>query len=85
MKTVVTAPAEFQGDVIALLNKRNATINDTETGVDEVTIYSDCSLNSMFGFSTHLRASTQGKGEFTMEFSHYEKAPPQLQYVLNYC
>ena len=79
MKTVVTAPAEFQGDVIALLNKRNATINDTETGVDEVTIHSDCSLNSMFGFSTHLRASTQGKGEFTMEFSHYEKAPPQLQ------
>lgn len=83
MKTVVTAPAEFQGDVISLLNKRNATINDTETGVDEFTIYADCSLNGMFGFSTHLRASTQGKGEFTMEFSHYEKAPPQLQYVVS--
>ncbi|BDD58586.1 Elongation factor G, mitochondrial [Monascus purpureus] len=79
MKTSVTAPSEFQGDVISLLNKRNATINDTETGVDEFTVYADCSLNSMFGFSTHLRAATQGKGEYTMEFSHYEKAPPQLQ------
>ncbi|KAI9930961.1 hypothetical protein ASPWEDRAFT_47715 [Aspergillus wentii DTO 134E9] len=79
MKTTVTAPSEFQGDVISLLNKRNATINDTETGVDEFTVYADCSLNGMFGFSTHLRAATQGKGEYTMEFSHYEKAPPQLQ------
>ncbi|GFF24920.1 elongation factor G, mitochondrial [Aspergillus lentulus] len=79
MKIVVTAPGEFQGDVISLLNKRNATINDTETGVDEFTVYADCSLNGMFGFSTHLRAATQGKGEFTMEFSHYEKAQPQLQ------
>lgn len=81
MKTVVTAPSEFQGDVIALLNKRGATINDTETGVDEFTIYADCSLNGMFGFSSNLRAATQGKGEYTMEFSHYEKAPPQVQYV----
>ncbi|KAB8239707.1 Elongation factor G, mitochondrial [Aspergillus alliaceus] len=79
MKTVVTAPAEFQGDVIALLNKRNATINDSEVGVDEFTVYADCSLNGMFGFSSNLRAATQGKGEYTMEFSHYEKCPPQVQ------
>ncbi|PWY93588.1 elongation factor G 1, mitochondrial precursor [Aspergillus sclerotioniger CBS 115572] len=79
MKTVVTAPAEFQGDVIALLNKRNATINDSEVGVDEFTVFADCSLNGMFGISSQLRAATQGKGEYTMEFSHYEKAPPHLQ------
>lgn len=81
MRTVVTAPAEFQGDVIGLLNKRGATINDSEVGTDEFTVYADCSLNGMFGFSSHLRAATQGKGEYTMEFSHYEKAPPQEQYV----
>ncbi|KAJ5096060.1 hypothetical protein NUU61_005416 [Penicillium alfredii] len=79
MKTVVTAPSEFQGDVIGLLNKRGATINDTETGVDEFTIYSDCSLHGMFGFSSNLRAATQGKGEYSMEFSHYERAPPHMQ------
>lgn len=81
MKTVVTAPAENQGDVIALLNKRGATISDSEVGVDEFTVFADCSLNNMFGFSSHLRAATQGKGEYTMEFSHYEKTPPQLQYA----
>ena len=79
MKTTITIPSEFQGDVISLLNKRNAVINDTETGVDEIVIYADCSLNSMFGFSSNLRAATQGKGEYTMEFSHYEKTPGQLQ------
>ncbi|KAL1961020.1 hypothetical protein VTO42DRAFT_4908 [Malbranchea cinnamomea] len=79
MKITVTAPSEFHGDVIALLNKRNAIISDTETGVDEFTIFGDCSLNGMFGFSSHLRAATQGKGEYTMEFSHYEKAPGNLQ------
>ncbi|KAK2882428.1 Elongation factor G, mitochondrial, partial [Arthroderma sp. PD_2] len=42
MKTVITAPTEFQGDIIGLLNKRNAIINDTETGVDEFTIFADC-------------------------------------------
>ncbi|KAL9620243.1 MAG: hypothetical protein Q9160_005252 [Pyrenula sp. 1 TL-2023] len=79
MKTVITAPTEFQGNVVGLLNKRNAVISDTETGVDDFTIYADCSLHGMFGFSGNLRASTQGKGEFTMEFSHYERAPGQLQ------
>ncbi|KAF2274916.1 translation elongation factor G [Westerdykella ornata] len=79
MKTTVTAPNEFQGNVVGLLNKRNAVINDTEIGPEDFTVYADCSLNSMFGFSSQLRASTQGKGEFSMEFSHYSPAPPQLQ------
>ncbi|KAF2000726.1 elongation factor G, mitochondrial [Amniculicola lignicola CBS 123094] len=79
MKTTITAPNEFQGSVIGLLNKRNAVINDTEIGPEDFTVYADCSLNSMFGFSSQLRASTQGKGEFSMEFSHYSPTPPQLQ------
>lgn len=79
MKTVVTAPNEFQGNVVGLLNKRNAVINDTENGVDDFTVYADCSLHGLFGFSSNLRAATQGKGEFSMEFSHYERAPGQLQ------
>ena len=79
MKTVITAPNEFQGNIVGLLNKRNAVINDTETGPEEFTLQADCSLNAMFGFSSQLRAASQGKGEFTMEFSHYAPAPGQLQ------
>lgn len=79
MKTTITAPNEFQGNIVGLLNKRNALINDTDIGPEDFTLYADCSLNGMFGFSTQLRAATQGKGEFGMEFSHYSPAPMQLQ------
>ncbi|KAL9117304.1 MAG: hypothetical protein Q9187_006159 [Circinaria calcarea] len=82
MKTTITAPNEFQGNIVGLLNKRNAIINDTENGPEDFSLYADCSLNSMFGFSSQLRAATQGKGEFSMEFSHYAAALPQLQQEL---
>jgi elongation factor G len=58
MKTTITAPNEFQGSVVALLNKRNSVINDTDIGPEDFTVYADCSLNSMFGFSSQLRASS---------------------------
>ena len=79
MKVTITSPVEFQGNIVALLNKRNAVINETDIGPEDFTLYADCSLNAMFGFSTQLRAATQGKGEFGMEFSHYSAAPGQLQ------
>lgn len=79
MKTTITAPNEFQGNVVGLLNKRNAVIHDTEIGPEDFTVTCDASLNSMFGFSSHLRAATQGKGEFGMEFSHYSPTSGQLQ------
>lgn len=82
MKTTIMAPNEFQGNILMLMNKRNATIIDTEVGTEDFTLIADCSLNAMFGFSTQLRAATQGKGEFSMEFSHYGAAPPHLQYVI---
>ncbi len=79
MKTTITAPNEFQGNIVGLLNKRNAMISDTEIGPEDFTLTADCSLNAMFGFSSQLRAATQGKGEFGMEYSHYSPAPGQLQ------
>ena len=79
MKTNIVAPTEFQGNVVGLLNKRNAVINDSEVAQDDFTVQADCSLNGMFGFSSQLRAATQGKGEFSMEFSHYQPVMPQLQ------
>ncbi|EFX05471.1 translation elongation factor [Grosmannia clavigera kw1407] len=78
MRTTITAPNEFQGNLLMLINKRG-TVVDTEIGPDDFTLVADCSLNAMFGFSTDLRAATQGKGEFSMEFSHYAPAPPHLQ------
>ncbi|KAA8897714.1 hypothetical protein TRICI_006677 [Trichomonascus ciferrii] len=79
MDVSITAPTEFQSNIIGLLNKRQATIADSDIGSEEFTISAECSLNSMFGFATHLRAATQGKGEFSLEFKHYSPAPPQLQ------
>ncbi|KAI1423200.1 elongation factor G 1 [Xylaria sp. FL1777] len=79
MKTTIMAPNEFQGNILMLMNKRNATIIDTEIGSEDFTLLCDVSLNSMFGFATQLRAASQGKGEFSMEFSHYAAAAPHLQ------
>ncbi|CAI5757102.1 unnamed protein product [Candida verbasci] len=79
MTVEVTAPNEFQGSVVGLVNKLGGMINDTVNGPDDFTINAECSLNSMFGFSTSLRASTQGKGEFSLEFLKYAPTSPQLQ------
>jgi len=79
MKVTISAPNEFQGNIVGLMNKRNAVIEDSEIGADEFTLTATCSLNAMFGFSSQLRAATQGKGEFSMEFKDYLPTPPQLQ------
>lgn len=79
MSVEVTAPNEYQGAVVGLMNKLGGIILETINGQDEFTVEAECSLNSMFGFSTSLRASTQGKGEFTLEFLKYSECSPQLQ------
>ena len=79
MKLEVTAPAEFQSNILGLLNKNLAIIKETENKEDEVTVISDCSLEKLFGFATSLRACTQGKGSFSMEFSHYMPLMPNEQ------
>jgi elongation factor G len=86
MKVSISAPNEFQGNIVGLMNKRNAVIEDSDIGADEFTLTATCSLNAMFGFSSQLRAATQGKGEFSMEFKDYLPTPPQLQkeLVANY-
>lgn len=79
MNVSVTSPNEFQGNVISLLNKLQAVIQDTENNGDDFVLKAECPLSSMFGFVTSLRASTQGKGEFTLEFSHYAPTMPNVQ------
>ncbi|CCE90930.1 Mef1p TDEL_0C00410 [Torulaspora delbrueckii] len=79
MTVTVTSSNEFQGNVIGSLNKLQAVIQDTDNGPDEFTIKAECPLSNLFGYATSLRASTQGKGEFTLEFSHYAPTGAHVQ------
>ncbi len=69
----VSSPAEFQGAIMGGLNKRNGLIMATEVNDDgsQVAIKAEMPLSQMFGYSTDLRSSTQGKGEFSMEYKHH--------------
>jgi len=75
MKVEVEAPQEFQGSVVGQVNQRRGVIQDTTSGDGSVTIVAEVPLNTMFGYSTDLRSATQGKGNFTMEFSRYDIVP----------
>lgn len=78
MRVVVETPSEFQGAVLGSLNQRRGIILSTsEDGVFS-TIESEVPLAEMFGYSTVLRSGTQGKAEFTMEFSRYNQVPKNL-------
>ncbi|QQP56388.1 Elongation factor G_ mitochondrial [Caligus rogercresseyi] len=78
MNVEVCAPAEFQSTVLSMLTKRDAVMTSTTFSDDNwVTLVVESPLNRMFGFSTELRTGTQGKGEYTMEYSRY--APTRLE------
>lgn len=79
MKLEVSAPEEFQGNVMGQVNQRRGMINGTRTEEGFVTIEAEVPLSEMFGYSTELRSATQGKGEFTMEFSRYAATPRSIQ------
>ncbi|EFN59906.1 hypothetical protein CHLNCDRAFT_56440 [Chlorella variabilis] len=64
----ITAPSEFQGNIIGDVNRRKGIIMSSEQEGDDVVINAHVPLNEMFGYSTGLRSMTQGKGEFTMEY-----------------
>ncbi|KAJ3414667.1 Elongation factor G, mitochondrial [Chytridiales sp. JEL 0842] len=82
MDVNVTAPVEYQGNVIGLLNKRKGTINDSEVRDEYVEVNAEVPLNEMFGFSTDLRSLTQGKGEFSMEYKQHSPVLPNVQIQL---
>lgn len=75
MKVDVFTPDDHVGDVIGDLNRRRGTIKDQETGVTGVRIKADVPLAEMFGYIGTLRTMTSGRGQFSMEFSHYLPCP----------
>ncbi|XP_076435793.1 elongation factor G, mitochondrial-like [Babylonia areolata] len=79
MMVEVSAPQEYQSGVMSSLSKLHAIITGTDANEGYFTIYCEVPLNEMFGYATELRSLTQGKGEFTMEYSRYCPALPQTQ------
>ena len=75
MKVSISGPTEFQGNMFGLINQRRGVIIDTTDENNTSTVNAEVPLSEMFGFSTILRSSTQGKAEFTMEFLKYGKVP----------
>ncbi len=79
MKIQVIAPSEHIGKVIGDLNSRRAHIHDTGTVGTSESIDAHVPLAQMFQYTTELRSLTQGRGMFTMEFSHHDIAPASIR------
>ena len=78
MKVVVNVPEEYMGDVMGDLNSRRGQIQGMEarTGAQEIT--ANVPLSEMFGYATELRSRTQGRGQYSMEPSHFEELPKSI-------
>jgi elongation factor G len=79
MKVEVTVPVEFQGNAMGDLNRRKGMILDSSQEAEDAIIQAMVPLNNMFGYSTVLRSNTQGKGEFSMEYSHHAPVTQDVQ------
>jgi len=78
MKVDVFTPEAHVGDVIGDLNRRRGMIKSQEPGTTGVRIKADCPLSEMFGYIGDLRTMTSGRGQFSMEFSHYLACPKNV-------
>ena len=75
MKVDVFTPEDHVGDVIGDLNRRRGMIKDQMPSSTGVRVKADIPLSEMFGYIGHLRTMTSGRGQFSMEFSHYNPCP----------
>mgnify|MGYP000468819957 CR=1 FL=1 len=78
MKVEVVVPEEYMGDVIGDINSRRGQIEGMEQRAGAQVINAYVPLSEMFGYATDLRSKTQGRGTYTMQFSHYEKLPKTM-------
>jgi elongation factor G len=78
MAVEVEIPEEYMGDVIGNLNSRRGRIENMEDRAGTRVVTSKIPLAEMFAYSTTLRSMTQGRGTYTMQFSHYEEAPKSV-------
>eukprot|EP01022_Parablepharisma_sp_SALTPOND_P016994 TRINITY_DN2620_c0_g3_i1.p2 TRINITY_DN2620_c0_g3~~TRINITY_DN2620_c0_g3_i1.p2 ORF type:complete len:941 (-),score=58.54 TRINITY_DN2620_c0_g3_i1:5963-8785(-) len=78
MKVEVEVPEEYMGDVIGDINRRRGQVGSMDDRSGVKVIKSNVPLSEMFGYSTDLRSSTQGRGTYVMEFSHYDEVPANI-------
>src|SRR5690606_10269123 len=78
MKVDVFVPEDHVGDVIGDLNRRRGMVQGQESGPTNVRIKAEVPLSEMFGYIGDLRSMTSGRGQFSMEFSHYSPCPRQI-------
>lgn len=77
MEVIVSVPAQYVGEVISSLTMRGGIISSMESRISGDVIHAQAPLSKLFGYSTALRSSTQGRGTFSMTFNHY--APSERQ------
>ena len=78
MKVEVVTPEDFMGDVIGDLNSRRGQIQGTDTRGNAQVVEAMVPLANMFGYVNQLRSFTQGRAQYTMQFSHYEEVPQNV-------
>ncbi len=78
MKVSVLTPKEFMGDVISGITTRGGLVHAVESRPNTEQISAEAPLRAMFGYSTALRSTTQGRGNYAMEFSHFAPSDKQL-------
>ncbi|MCL2848297.1 MAG: elongation factor G [Firmicutes bacterium] len=78
MKVDVTMPEEYLGDILGKVSSQRGNIMGTDmvNGIQEV--HAEIPLSEMFGYATDLRSRTQGRGDYSMKFSHYAEAPKSI-------
>lgn len=79
MLVEITGPDEFQGTIMGMINKKKGLILGSDGSDNWFTMRAEVPLNEMFGFAGELRSMTQGKGEFSMEYSRYAPCLPEIQ------
>ena len=78
MKVEVTVPEEYMGDIMGDISSRRGRLEGMETRAGAQIIRGFVPLSEMFGYATNLRSRTQGRGQYTMTFDHFQETPKSV-------
>ena len=78
MRVEVVTPESYMGDIIGDLNSRRGHVSDLDTRGNARVITADVPLANMFGYVNELRSFTQGRAQYSMQFSHYDEVPANV-------